>query len=260
MNTLHLITRGDDAGSNSTANHGINEACTKGILRNVSFMVPCIAIEEAATLFANNTNVCAGLHVTLTAEWDQVHWGPVLSTQDVPTLVDENGHFFKNSHIVKENNPSLDEMLAEIQAQFDKGKNLGFDFKYADLHMGVGNNIEGFPDRFDTWCTEHNILNYRHYHQRLPNVQADGDPVDQLIAQLRAVGSGHYAVVGHPAYDTPEMHELGHDGMSGADIAQQRDWQRRWFTDPKIFAYCEENNVVPTRYDEAERIAPIAPE
>ena len=225
MNTLYLITRGDDAGSNSTANHGIYEACDKGILRNVSFMVPCIAIEEAATMFAHNSAVCHGLHITLTAEWDRVRWGPVLPKDQVPTLVDQNDHFFKN---------------------------LGFDFKYADLHMGVGNNITGFIERFDAWCTQNNVLNYSHYHQRLPNIESKGDPVDKLIAQLRAVESGQYAVVGHPAYDTPEMHELGNEGISGADIATQRDWQRRWFTDPKVLAYCSKNNVVPTRYDEAE--------
>ena len=252
MNTLYLITRGDDAGSNSTANHGIYEACDKGILRNVSFMVPCIAIEEAATMFAHNSAVCHGLHITLTAEWDRVRWGPVLPKDQVPTLVDQNDHFFKNSRIVKENSPDLNEMMAEIQAQYDRGKNLGFDFKYADLHMGVGNNITGFIERFDAWCTQNNVLNYSHYHQRLPNIESKGDPVDKLIAQLRAVESGQYAVVGHPAYDTPEMHELGNEGISGADIATQRDWQRRWFTDPKVLAYCSKNNVVPTRYDEAE--------
>ena len=60
-----------------------------------------------------------------------------------------------------------------------------------------------------------------------------------------------YAIVGHPAYDTPKMHELGHNAMAGAAIAQQRDWQRRWFTDPRILTYCKKHNVVPTRYDEA---------
>ncbi|MDP6042040.1 MAG: ChbG/HpnK family deacetylase [Candidatus Latescibacteria bacterium] len=254
MKTLNLITRGDDAGSNSTANQGILEACDKGILRNVSFMVPCIAIEEAATMFAHKSEICCGLHITITAEWDRVRWGPVLPPDQVPSLVDEHGHFFKNSSLVKENNAKLDEMMAEIQAQFDRGQNLGFDFKYADLHMGVGNNMDGFPNTFDAWCTEHKILNYSHYHQRLPRVDTDGDPVDQLIAQLQAVDSGQYAVVGHPAYDTPEMHELGSERMSGAAIAEQRDWQRRWFTDSRILAYCKEHNVVPTRYDEAERL------
>lgn len=251
MKTLRLITRGDDAGSNSTANHGILEACDKGILRNVSFMVPCVAIEEAANMFAHKSEICCGLHITLTAEWDRVRWGPVLSTANVSSLVDDHGHFFKNSPLVKENDAKLDEMMAEIQAQFDRGKTLGFDFKYADLHMGVGNNIDGFPDAFDTWCTEHQILNYRHYHQSLPGVDANGDPVDKLIAQLQAVESGQYAIVGHPAYDTPEMRELGHNAMAGAAIAQQRDWQRRWFTDPRILTYCKNHNVVPTRYDEA---------
>ena len=45
---IRLITRGDDCGSNHTANVAIRAAFEHGILKNTSIMVPCAAVEEAA--------------------------------------------------------------------------------------------------------------------------------------------------------------------------------------------------------------------
>jgi predicted glycoside hydrolase/deacetylase ChbG (UPF0249 family) len=92
---IHLITRGDDCGSNHSANVAIREAFKSGILRNTSIMVPCAAIEEAAEMLAGEAGLCCGLHCTITAEWDNVRWGPVLLPGEVPSLVDANGHFFR---------------------------------------------------------------------------------------------------------------------------------------------------------------------
>lgn len=37
-----------------------------------------------------------GLHLTLTSEWDQFRWRPILSASEIPTLVAPEGAFFKN--------------------------------------------------------------------------------------------------------------------------------------------------------------------
>ena len=75
---IRLITRGDDAGSCEAANRAILEACERGVLRNVSVMVPGPAFEAAARLLADRPEICLGLHATLNAEWEEVRWGPVL--------------------------------------------------------------------------------------------------------------------------------------------------------------------------------------
>ena len=49
---IHLITRGDDLGTNHSANAAIREAFQSGILRNASLMACCPAVEEAAEMLA----------------------------------------------------------------------------------------------------------------------------------------------------------------------------------------------------------------
>lgn len=253
MARLTLITRGDDAGSSVTANRAIREACTEGILRNVSVMVPCDALDDAADRLKDLDQVCFGLHATMNAEWSRVRWGAV--SDHVPSLVLADGTFFQSVNALHDNQPRLDEAMVELQAQLDKGRAAGFSFVYADQHMGFGRAIDGFDEAFDQWCSKEGLLNYRHYHQRVPSVGTEvGDPVELVIAQLEAVGSGQWAIVGHPAYDTEEMRETGNENMSGEDIAKDRVWQRRWFTDGRILDYCKMNDVVPIRYDEAGKL------
>ena len=253
MSELKLITRGDDAGSSVTANRAIYEACTEGILRNVSVMVPCDALDDAAQRLADLDTVCFGLHATFNAEWSHVRWGAL--RDDVPSLVLADGTFFQSVNELRDHQPRLDDAMNELQAQLDAGRNAGFTFAYADQHMGFGRAIDGFDDAFDDWCTKEGLLNYRHYHRRLPSVDAvDGDPVEQVIAQLNAAQSGQWAIVGHPAYDTEEMRQTGNANVTGETIGKDREWQRRWFTDSRILTHCKTHNIIPTRYDEAERI------
>ncbi|MBN1579344.1 MAG: ChbG/HpnK family deacetylase [Anaerolineae bacterium] len=256
---IYLITRGDDAGSNHTANAAILDAYRNGILKNTSVMAPCAAIQEAAEMLAGQSGLCCGLHCTITAEWDAVRWGPVLPPQDVPSLVDERGHFFQTTRALHEHGARADEIMAELTAQLDRARALGFDIRYADKHMGFGWVAEGLDDVFDAWCKGEGLVNARFF-QDLPRVQADSDlaagnpagrdPVEQLIARLQAAGPGCYVVVGHPAYDNDEMRLLGHTGYPGDVIGPERDWQRRMFVDPRVIAYCREHGVQPARYDE----------
>ena len=48
--------------------------------------------------------------------------------------------------------------------------------------------------------------------------------------------------------------QIGNERASGEDLALDRDWQRRWFIDPRILDYFEENEIEAIRYDEAEVI------
>jgi predicted glycoside hydrolase/deacetylase ChbG (UPF0249 family) len=260
---LQLITRGDDLGCNHTANVAIRDAYQHGILRNTSLMAPAPAIGDAAALLAGERGLCCGLHCTITAEWDTLRWGPVLPPHQVPTLVDAHGHFFQTTRAVAAHDPQLEEVMAELQAQLERARQLGFDVRYADTHMGFAWVVDGLREAIDAWCEREGILNAQRYGRRLPAAEAtadDVDPVEQFIARLeplvrRAAPSGQYLIVGHPAYDTPEMHQLEHEGWPGERVAVERDWQRRLFMDPRVVRYCAEAGVLPLRYDEAEPVA-----
>jgi hypothetical protein len=248
---IHLITRGDDLGTNHSANAAIREAFEHGILRNTSLMTCCPAVEEAAEMLAGETGLCVGLHSTMNAEWDDVRWGPVLPPERVPSLVDANGHFFQTVRALAEHNPDLDEVLAELQAQLDRARALGFDVRYVDQHMVWGQAVAGLEEPYARWCEREGLRPHHLYHGSLPHVPGEGDPVEQLISALSAAAPGQYVIVGHPAYDNEEMRALGHIGYPGEQVAREREWQRRIFTDPRILRYCREHGVTPIRYDEA---------
>jgi hypothetical protein len=253
--SIRLITRGDDAGSNHTANVAILDAHRNGILVNTSLMVPCAAIQEAAELLAGERGLCCGLHCTITAEWDDVRWGPVLPPEQVPLLVDERGHFPQTTRALHERGARasaefVSQAMAELEAQLDRARALGVDVRYADQHMGFGWVADGLQDAFDAWCAREGLVNSRQF-QSLPRAQVDGDPVEQMIARLQAAGPGTYVVVGHPAYDNAEMRALGHAGYPGDVIGPERDGQRRMFMNPRVIGYCRAHGVLPTRYDEA---------
>jgi predicted glycoside hydrolase/deacetylase ChbG (UPF0249 family) len=252
---IRLITRGDDAGSSATANRAIRDACVDGILLNVSVMVCCDSIEDAADQLRSLDHVCFGFHATLNAEWGKVRWGSTARPSDVPTLVRPDGTFFPRVGELEANGPLLDQAMAELQAQFDRGKQLGFDFRYADQHMGFGRAVPGFEETFDRWCTAEGILNFRHYHKRLPWVKDYvGGPAEQLIASLDAADPGQWAIVGHPGYETEELQLIGNERVDGVEEAKARDGQRRWFMDPKVIAYFDTHDIEAIRYDEAEEI------
>jgi len=251
---IQLITRGDDCGSSHTANVAILDAFTHGILRNTSIMAPCPFVQEAAEMLSDQPGLCCGLHATVTAEWDRIRWGPVLPQDQVPSLVDKNGHFFQTTRAVHDHGARLDEIMAELQAQLDRVRHLGFDIRYADMHMGFGRVAEGLDAAFEAWYTREGIRNNYHYSQRLPQVESVGDPVEQFLAQLTAAAPGQYLIVGHPAYDNEEMRIHGHEGYSGDTVAVERNWQRLLFMDPRVLAYCRENGIVPIRYDEARPV------
>jgi hypothetical protein len=248
---IHLITRGDDLGTNHSANAAIRAAFERGMLRNTSLMACCPAVEEAAEMLAGETGLCIGLHSTMNAEWDDVRWGPVLPPDRVPSLVDADGHFFQTVPALAEHGPDLEEVLAELQAQLDRARALGFDVRYVDQHMAWGRAVEGLDEPYARWCEREGLRPHHLYHRALPRVPGEGDPVEQLIAALAAAEPGQYAIVGHPAYDNEEMRALGHPGYPGQQVAREREWQRRIFTDPRILRYCRENGVTSIRYDEA---------
>lgn len=251
-NRIRLITRGDDCGSNKTANQGIREAVDKGILKNVSVMACCEDIEDAAAIFAGKKEVCFGVHTTMNAEWDHVRWGPVLPISKVPSLVDARGHFFQTVEAFAENTPQLDEVMAELQAQLQRLRDLGFHITYADQHMFYGSVIKDFDKVFDNWCNREGLINCGHYYNFLPAVkEAEGDLVDTFIRQLDRAPSGQYLVIGHPAYDNEETRSLGHEGYTAEQVAVGRHWERLMYSDPRILEYVKNNGVTPIRLDEA---------
>ncbi len=123
-----LILTGDDFGRSARVNETIERCHAEGVLTQASLMVNEPYVEEAARIAPRHPKLCIGLHLTLCAG----------RASQISALTDSAGeldpspakaglrYFFR---------PSLESaLIAEIRAQFEKFRALGFAPTYWDGH------------------------------------------------------------------------------------------------------------------------------
>jgi hypothetical protein len=256
---IRIITRGDDIGSFRSANRAALYAADNGILRNFSLLATGPFIEEAARLCASRTDICFGVHLTVTSEWTSTKWGPVLPPEQVPSLLDENGHLVTAPQRIHDRGTVFSEIMAECRAQVEKVRSLGFKVDYVDTHMGFGWLFEGddesvhVGDLINEWAeTEGIISNSALKLDRGPKPEGDfSDAAEAFLAKLKLMDTpGTYLAVGHPVFDDEEMKNAVLRGEKG-NQAENRDAQRRMFTDLRILEIMKEKNIEPIFYSEA---------
>jgi chitin disaccharide deacetylase len=137
----------DDAGMSHSSNVGTIEALTEGVATSVSTMMPCGWVPEFAHWLKENPDVDNGLHLTLTAEWDNYRWGPLAGKPAVPGLVDEEGCLWGNvAQVATKATP--DEVEIEIRAQIERAETMGIPITHIDSHMGTLFATEPFLERY----------------------------------------------------------------------------------------------------------------
>lgn len=139
-----LIIHADDAGLSHSENLATIQALEQGIVNSYSIMVPCPWFYEMAKFAKNNPQFDSGIHLTLTCEWENYKFGPVLPVSEVKSLVDENGHYYKNRDLLSKNGTAED-VEKELEAQIKKALDFGINATHLDSHMfSVGSNEEFF--------------------------------------------------------------------------------------------------------------------
>lgn len=142
-----LMIHADDAGLAHSENQATIQALEHGMVNSYSMMVPCPWFHEMAMFAKNNPQFDYGIHLTLTCEWETYRFGPVLPVSEVPSLVDENGHFFKKREQLSEN-ATAEDVEKEIRAQMDKALRLGLSPTHIDSHMY---SVGAHPDFFEAY-------------------------------------------------------------------------------------------------------------
>lgn len=133
-NTKLLIIHADDAGLSHSENQATIQTLQDGFVNSYSIMVPCPWFYEMATFAKNNPNYDCGIHLTLTCEWENYKFGPVLPISEVSSLTDQNGYFYKNRKDFKEH-AKLSEIKKELTAQIEKALQFGIQPTHLDSHM-----------------------------------------------------------------------------------------------------------------------------
>jgi len=142
--TKLLIIHADDAGLSHSENMATIQLLEYGIVNSYSIMVPCPWFYEMATFAKSNPHFDNGIHLTLTCEWENYRFGPVLPISEVPSLVDKNGYFYKKREDLK-NNASIEDVKKELQAQIEKALKFGLNPTHIDSHMY---SVGASPDFF----------------------------------------------------------------------------------------------------------------
>lgn len=127
---IDLLVNADDFGFSRGVNHGIIDCHKYGIVNSTTIMMNAAATQHAIELAKNTPTLKVGIHLVLT-------WGkPLLS--DVPSMVDEDGFFKKQSILIE--NPteiSLHELEREWSAQIDLLLATGLVPTHLDSHHHV---------------------------------------------------------------------------------------------------------------------------
>lgn len=131
-----VIFHSDDLGMSHEMNAGAIDAIENGVVTSASVMMPCPWVPEIVRWHKANPDVDLGLHLTLTSEWTDYRWEPLLGADTVPGLIDPEGALWHTVPQVIEH-ASPDEVEAEIRAQIQRARDMGFDFTHLDSHMGT---------------------------------------------------------------------------------------------------------------------------
>lgn len=134
--TKLLIIHADDLGVAHSENRASLKAFEQGSVNSGSVMVPCPWFLEIAAYAKTHTTHDIGVHLTLTSEWKQYKWGPVLQHENTQSLTDANGHFPDNVADVV-TNADVMVLKKELEAQVRLALDAGIDVTHLDAHMGA---------------------------------------------------------------------------------------------------------------------------
>ena len=206
---IRLIVRGDDMGFSHYANLGCIKAYQEGILSAVEVMAPCDYFMEAVELLKKNPGLDVGIHLTLTSEWENIKWGPIT---DVPSLVDENGHFYpmiwpdaaySANRALGTSNWKLEDIERELRAQIELVlMHLPY-CSHATTHMGFFSVSPQVYSLTASLAKEYDIdANLRFLPLKQISLFQDASTLEEMISTavsvLENLGPGTYMTYDHP--------------------------------------------------------------
>jgi chitin disaccharide deacetylase len=209
-----LILHVDDAGMSFDSNEGAEKALTQGASTSVSVMMPCSWVPGFVQFLKSHPRIDAGLHLTLTSEWEEYRWGPLTGKKNAPGLVDGDGYLWPSvEEAVK--HASADEVDAEMSAQLAKARSMGFEPTHLDTHMGTVYGSTEFLMRYV------NLGIKNHIPVMFPGgsdvlIQAQQHFSDAMVLQLRQMGKMIWNA-GLPVLD--DLHNTSYEWVIPPEIA-----------------------------------------
>ncbi|WP_228851786.1 polysaccharide deacetylase family protein [Aegicerativicinus sediminis] len=252
-----LIIHADDLGVSHSENIATFEAIDNGSVNSASVMMPTPWVLEAVNYAkANPETHDFGLHLVLSSEWKNYKWGPVSSTDKVPSLIDEHGYF----HEACRSDLNLKEVELELKAQVERAYAMGLEPTHLDTHMGCLAQTTRLTEVYLKIGQKYNLPVFvldeflskeikETYH---PKVLVDQlytiSPEDYSIGPetyytntLKNLMPGLSLLLIHTAYDNEEMKGMNVDHPEWGNAWRQKDYD--FFTSKTCKELLEKENI-----------------
>jgi predicted glycoside hydrolase/deacetylase ChbG (UPF0249 family) len=225
-----LIINADDFGMCHAINEAIFRALKKGVLRSATLMAPCPWALHAMHFLADHPEIPFGVHLTVISDWSDYRWGPVISKEKVPSLIDKAGYFYNFEHMPEFlAQVRLDQLETEFRAQIEAVLATGLKPTHLDWHsLRIGGRADIFEAMLRL-AREYGLALRVAGQSWIEKMQSQGfptndydfldsyllDPMDksaryaQMLRELPA-GLSEWAV--HPGLDTAELLAIEPDG------------------------------------------------
>ena len=247
-----LLIRCDDVGMSHTVNMAVRELLETGMPFSTSVMIACPWYLEAVEILKANPQIGVGIHLTLNSEWKDYKWGPVLGAAAVPSLVDENGHFFASETEFAAADVSLEEVEMELRAQIERALTAGLRIDYLDYHMLTPTSTPEMTAIVENLAAEYGLGLARYFGETSVTIWGDepGDKLTRLLSHVRTMRPGLNLLVIHLGMETPEMSAMV-DMNYEADpyrVAIHRQAELDAITSPAFRAVIEEAGIELVTY------------
>ncbi len=172
-----MIITADDYGMSRGVNDAIDEGIAKGLITSTNVMTNMEFYTEASKL--RDTDVSVGLHWTISAG------KPVCKPEEIPSLVDENGNFFKYSEFrgkYRKGEIKDEDIVKELKAQYKRFKEVCGEPDYWNTHQNTHVDFKIFK-LFVLVAKELNIRKMRS-HQRVYVPASAGNGTMPLVWRI----------------------------------------------------------------------------
>ncbi|MGD2135284.1 MAG: polysaccharide deacetylase family protein [Gemmatimonadales bacterium] len=269
-----LIVHADDIGMSRSVNVAVERAFETGGITSGSVMVPCPWFPDFAAYYREHQPPDVGIHITLTAEWDLYKWGGVSPANQIPSLLNEHGHFYPTVEEVAQHAVPA-EVEHEVRAQIERALALGIRPTHLDTHMGsivatpelmdvylkLGREYdlplliprhwmeENAPESLEAIAASHVLLDGLHMMAAHDTTNSWTEAYAELFA---AMGPGLNQLIVHPGIDNAELQAITVNHPDFGSAWRQRDLN--FVTSEAFSDLLEAHDIVLVSWDEIRSV------
>ena len=272
-----IMLHADDIGMCEEANIAAIDYLKSGKIQSAAVMMPCQYAPEMIEWAKKNQKEDIGLHLTLTSEWKTYRWGPVSPEETVPGLIDPDKKLWRDVPGVV-THASAVEVEREIRAQIEKSIQMGYRPDHIDTHMGTLYGHADFIKAFFKVAQEYNIpanvidvsdpevlagfrkmgypitdevvkmfesyqLPKLDFFSSAPNGSTYEEKIENFKTLIRSLKPGLTEIIFHPSVETENLKTI-------TNSWQQRVWEAKMFSDPKLTDFFEAEGIVFTNWND----------